>query len=313
MFAVGMKKREKLPHRIACPPDAVVVFQSELDYLSRCILDYPNIETGGQLFGYWTSAGVPVVLYVLGPGGNANHQITFFNQDLDYLERIGGRLVSDFGLQHIGEWHSHHQLGLAHPSFHDSNTIRESMRRYDLPRLLLCIGNCTTTTTTVNAFNFIDNAPMYQEAQWEVMPLESPFRKEIDKRLEGHLQHPQTQHAVLTNMKYRRSREVSYPVGYWLNDKSNGKELKQMLDFLQKKSEGLQCCVTLDDQRLVHIQVKDRNQNLLQDVLFPMGFPERFPIVTNLIKGIRFTGAGWSTETGSIALAFEEYYNLHEI
>ena len=90
-------------------------------------------------------------------------------------------------------------------------------------------------------------------------------------------------------------------------------ELKQMLDFLQKKSEGLQCCVTLDDQRLVHIQVKDRNQNLLQDVLFPMGFPERFPIVTNLIKGIRFTGAGWSTETGSIALAFEEYYNLHEI
>lgn len=36
------------------PADTVLVYQSELDYLSRCILDYPHIETGGQLFGYWT-------------------------------------------------------------------------------------------------------------------------------------------------------------------------------------------------------------------------------------------------------------------
>lgn len=59
MFAVGMKKCEVLPPRLVCPPDAVVVFQSELDYLSRFILDYPDIETGGQLFGYWTSMGEP--------------------------------------------------------------------------------------------------------------------------------------------------------------------------------------------------------------------------------------------------------------
>ena len=55
------------------PADTVLVYQSELDYLSRCILDYPHIETGGQLFGYWTSAGVPVVLYAIGPGDKANH------------------------------------------------------------------------------------------------------------------------------------------------------------------------------------------------------------------------------------------------
>ena len=47
------------------PADAVLVYQSELDYLSRCILDYPHIETGGQLFGYWNSAGVPVVFLKL--------------------------------------------------------------------------------------------------------------------------------------------------------------------------------------------------------------------------------------------------------
>ena len=166
MFPAGMNSY-LLPSRDVRPPDAVVIYQSELDYLSRCILDYPNIETGGQLFGYWTSTGVPVVLYVLGPGENANHRYAFFNQDLECLETVGGWLTRDFGLQHIGEWHSHHQLGLAHPSSHDERTIRKGMLQNDLPRLLLCIGNCTDTTATINAFNFIDNSPMYQEAQWE--------------------------------------------------------------------------------------------------------------------------------------------------
>lgn len=295
------------------PADTVVIFQSELDYLSRCILDYPNIETGGQLFGYWTSTGVPVVLYVLGPGENANHQHAFFNQDIEYLERVGGWLVGDFGLQHIGEWHSHHRLGLARPSFHDTHTFLECMSSYDLPRFLMCIGNCTETASTINAFNYVAESPDYQEALWEVMHIESPFRKEIDQRLEGYLLHPQTQHAVLDGMKYRRSRGVSYPQGYWMNDTSNNMELKQMLEFLQNKSEGLQCGVALDEQGLVHIQSKDRRQNVLQDVLFPMGFPVKFPIVTNEVKGMCATGEGWHPEGGSLAQAFVEYCNLHEI
>lgn len=32
-------------------------YQSELDFVSRCILDRKHIETGGQLFGFWTSRG----------------------------------------------------------------------------------------------------------------------------------------------------------------------------------------------------------------------------------------------------------------
>lgn len=312
MFPVG-KNSYLVPSLDVRPSDAVVVFQSELDYLSRCILDYPNIETGGQLFGYWTSTGVPVVLYVLGPGENANHQYAFFNQDLEYLERVGRWLTGDFGLQHIGEWHSHHHLGLARPSFHDTKTFLECMRGSDLPRFLMCIGNCTETTSTINAFNYVAGSPNYREARWEVMPMESPFRKEIDWRLEGYLLHPQTQHAVMDGMKYRRPRGVSYPQGYWMNDTKNNMELKQILEFLQSKSEGLHCVVSLDEQGLVHIQSKDRRQNVLQDVVFPMGFPIRFPIVTDEIKGICATGEGWDPEGGNLAQAFEEYYNLHEI
>lgn len=39
-----------------------MIYRSELNYISRCILDSKTIETGGQLFGFWTSTGIPVVL-----------------------------------------------------------------------------------------------------------------------------------------------------------------------------------------------------------------------------------------------------------
>ncbi len=41
-----------------------LVYQSEMDFVSRCILDCPNIETGGELFGFWTATGIPVVLLI---------------------------------------------------------------------------------------------------------------------------------------------------------------------------------------------------------------------------------------------------------
>ena len=50
-----------------------IIYQSELDYISRCIMDCPRIDTGGQLFGFYTMKGTPVVCYALGPGPNANH------------------------------------------------------------------------------------------------------------------------------------------------------------------------------------------------------------------------------------------------
>ena len=43
--------------RLENPASKAIIYRSEIDYISRCILDYPNIETGGQLFGYWTALG----------------------------------------------------------------------------------------------------------------------------------------------------------------------------------------------------------------------------------------------------------------
>ena len=86
------------------PASKVLIYKSELEYISRCIMDYTDIETGGQLFGYWTSDGVPVVLYAIGPGPYANHQGAFFNQDVNYLETVkaGDEIIITSRLAHAG-------------------------------------------------------------------------------------------------------------------------------------------------------------------------------------------------------------------
>jgi len=183
--------------------DVVIVYQSELDYISRCILDYKNIETGGQLFGFYTSKGIPVVCYAIGPGARANHQVTFFNQDKGYLIEIGERLLREYGLQHIGEWHSHHQLGLDHPSSHDIRTVQTTIDEQHLGQFLLCIGTCTNTTATIHAFNLKENANDCHSIKWSIKAIESPYRARIDAELCNHLLHPNTQEPSLANMRIK--------------------------------------------------------------------------------------------------------------
>lgn len=83
------------------PAPHAVIYQSEFDYISRCILDYPDIETGGQLFGFLTEYGVPVVCYAIGPGPRANHQVAFFNQDTSYLQSFYNEVSRKYGLRYI--------------------------------------------------------------------------------------------------------------------------------------------------------------------------------------------------------------------
>ena len=177
------------------------IFQSELDFIARCILDCPDIETGGQLFGYWTREGVPVVCYALGPGPKANHQRTFFNQDLGYLQSVGDAIVKHYGLEHIGEWHSHHQLGLAQPSGHDASNIYGNMVKAGRERFLLCIGNCDGRSAGLNAFSFASGVPSYLHAGWSVSPLESPYRAAIDRSMKAFIRHTHTAEARIKDLK----------------------------------------------------------------------------------------------------------------
>jgi hypothetical protein len=157
-----------------------LIYKSELDYISRCVLDYPNIETGGDLFGFWTHSGYPVIQYVIGPGPNANHQSTFFNQDGNYLSEIGNKLRETHGLQHIGEWHSHHQLGLAEPSGHDISTVCKAITQYNLSNFFLVITNIRDNSSSVNGFMFNkEKGRDFDYAGWVILESHSPIRQDF--------------------------------------------------------------------------------------------------------------------------------------
>lgn len=152
-----------------------------MEYIMHCIADRPDIETGGELFGFWKDGGVPVVAYAIGPGPGANHQVAFFNQDMDYLMSAGGVLTGKYALEHIGEWHSHHSLGLAHPSGHDAATIANGIRARGRNAFLLCIGTLSGSSASLGAFSFSrSHGERYVHLGWRVVNVASPFRTVVD-------------------------------------------------------------------------------------------------------------------------------------
>ena len=118
----------------------VFMFKEDYQMMENLVLEYPHLETGGDLFGLWTSNGDAVLHVVLGPCRNCERTGASFYQDIPYLKRNGELLTQDYMLCHIGEWHSHHQLRLFEPSGGDSSTV---IRNY--PRgtsgFLLIIAN----------------------------------------------------------------------------------------------------------------------------------------------------------------------------
>ena len=101
----------------------VFMFDEDYQMMANLVLKYPNLETGGDLFGLWTTEGNAMLHVVLGPGQNCRRTGTSFFQDVPYLKENGDLLTQDYMLCHIGEWHSHHQLSLFQPSGGDSSTI----------------------------------------------------------------------------------------------------------------------------------------------------------------------------------------------
>lgn len=287
------------------PASIAVIYKSELDYISRCILDSTNIETGGQLFGFWTADKVPIVLYVIGPGPHANHQSAFFNQDVDYLTRVGRPIVEHFGLQHIGEWHSHHQLGLAQPSTHDANTMLSTIRDKHLVQFLLCIGNCSNTSSTLNAFNFTEFSPNYVKAQWCIKDIDSPFREKIDNELAPFLVHPRTLQANMENVYTIESQQnipPEYKESYWFSIKENRQILKQIMDSLGD------CSIQQDKNGYIYL-TKNLG-NAIDTIFFSDGFPQQAPRIKRRYSDGAITELNipWSY-SGDIHKDFINFYN----
>ena len=260
------------------PSRKAIIYASELDYISRCMLDYPNSETGGQLFGFWTSTGTPVVTYVIGPGHDAQHNPTSFVQDQEYLQTIGKELHKMFRLQHIGEWHSHHRLGLTHPSGGDVNTMQYGVGKPGFPRLLLCIGTLDGNRSTINPYNFHENRPgEYERATWDVVNIESPYRRLIDTKLQQLLSHPRTLEPSLAALHVgSTAQEVNKSISeHWLTERvENVETMKAFVAIVKDFFQTDEVKVEMLPSGEPTIVVNERHIKLK----LPHGFPSKAPV-----------------------------------
>ncbi|CAB4001906.1 Hypothetical predicted protein, partial [Paramuricea clavata] len=115
----------------------------EKHQIEKWVERYPNIETGGDLFGAWIDDRTAVVQFVLGPGRHCRRTGVSFFQDIDYLREAGSYLTQKQGLCNIGQWHSHHRLGLTRPSGGDENTVWGNMPNLGLDRYIVIIATIT--------------------------------------------------------------------------------------------------------------------------------------------------------------------------
>lgn len=273
-----------------------LIYKSELDYISRCVLDYPNIETGGDLFGFWTHSGYPVIQYVIGPGPNANHQSTFFNQDGNYLSEIGNKLRESHGLQHIGEWHSHHQLGLAEPSGHDISTVCKAIAQYNLSNFFLVITNIRDNSSSVNGFMFNkEKGRDFDYAGWVILENHSPIRQDFDLKYQDLVYQPRTKEASLLDLSKATLNNLEffkpeYSSEYWLSEKSNHLVLKGIIEALGRFVANVQVFQRNDDKTIYLEFQKDNNEYV---IIFPIDFPKTNLIILDKTENKSIEGVNW--------------------
>ncbi len=155
-----------------------MVYDSEFQAIQEHVLKYPNLETGGSLFGWYSETGLPIIALATGPGRNAMHESTRFHADEDYSMAIGRKMMFH-GAQHLGEWHSHHVLGLVTPSGIDCRAMQTSLCAHgsQIQRFLCGIANIVGDKVTFNAYFFTPESGLnYTCPQLVVREGVSPLR-----------------------------------------------------------------------------------------------------------------------------------------
>ena len=270
----------------------VLIYQSELDYMSQCILDMQHMETGGNLFGLQTPFGIPFIQYVVGPGPQAVHEYTHFRQDFRFLERNADNLVAEHALHHIGSWHSHHNLGLTEPSGGDSRSTFDGIRECGLQSFLLIIGNCRRGVSSVKPYRYFADGRC-ELLRWVILPGVSPVRKVYD------MIHPDIVHvpsspalmaplqtSSLTTAPQSSSVAVKYPDGYWFDKAENRKELMKMVNHLKGRYPVVKIFQKEDKTLELEVGNGQKCMYVHFDMTFPMCPPVVYPCGADVIDMI---------------------------
>lgn len=165
-------------------PPAVLIYRSELDMIKNLTLEYPQLETGAKLYGFYSETGWPVIALVVGPGPHATHEYTRFIPDQETEGLIGHRLAN-MGMSHLGSFHSHHVLGLNTPSNIDVDVMQRVFDDATPPQKGFLCGITTITDgkkVSLNIYHFskIDNRVQYRVLPLMVCDMMSPIRAGLE-------------------------------------------------------------------------------------------------------------------------------------
>ncbi|KAJ7393008.1 hypothetical protein OS493_008256 [Desmophyllum pertusum] len=149
----------------------VHISQEDEEMMTELVLRYPDVETGGDLFGLWTTEGDVMIHIVLGPGQECKRTGTSFYQDIPYLQRNGELLTQNYMLCHIGEWHSHHQLRLFQPSQGDSSTVIRNYPRGTCGFLLIIANIVSRSEVTLSPYLYTANSSYRFDQKGTLVPL----------------------------------------------------------------------------------------------------------------------------------------------
>ena len=148
----------------------VYINEGEIYQIEKWVEQFPNIETGGDLFGTWIDDRTAVVQFVLGPGRNCRRTGTSFFQDIDYLREAGTYLTQKHGLCNIGQWHSHHRLGLTRPSGGDESTVWGNMPKLGLDRYIVFIATISGGFRSYYNLNYGSSYSHEEESTVKINP-----------------------------------------------------------------------------------------------------------------------------------------------
>lgn len=178
------KSLGRLPSKHIYDDFRVNMFQEDTDMMTELVLTYPTVETGGDLFGLWTSEGEAMIHVVLGPGRNCRRTDVSFHQDVPYLQRNGELLTDKYMLCHIGEWHSHHQLHLHKPSHGDSSTVIRNYPRGVQGFILIIANIIAPGEVSLSPYLYTQQSRFTYDKSGQIicLPAANPFKIMFDIR-----------------------------------------------------------------------------------------------------------------------------------
>ena len=160
----------------------MAIYESELRAIGHDTASWQS-ETGGDLFGIWEKR--PVIYLATLAGPSAIRDQAHFRLDVEYLREISIELETDWGLRYLGDWHSHHRLGLTAPSSGDQSRIVRLGKKNDFDQMAEIIacqrpGSHASTDIYPYLYELPDKIPV--ESDLIVLRGASPVREALEAR-----------------------------------------------------------------------------------------------------------------------------------